>query len=88
MCDQNDLNQIFDYNDGVKTLTFTLNSFSDPGIFGVSETPGINMTSSTCPTPPPSPAPVDKAKPEKKKKEKKKELKEEINRMKSLWRHK
>ena len=88
-----DIGEIFDYDDGAKTLTFTLNSFSNPGIFGVSETPGINMPTSTCPvTPvaPPNPlAGTGGIKPEKKEKEEKEEkkLNEEINRMKSLWGH-
>ena len=88
-----DIGQIFDYDDGSKTLTFTLNSFSTPGIFGVSQTPGINMPSATCPvTPvaPPNPlAGTGGIKPEKKEKEEKEEkkLNEEINRMKSLWGH-
>lgn len=50
MCVQSDIGQTFDYDDGTKTLTFTLDSFNTPGIFGVSQTPGINMPSSTCPT--------------------------------------
>ena len=92
MCTQSDIGNTFEYTTTDKTLIFTLNTINNPGIFGVSQTPGINMTSSTCPTPPPSPAPTDKAKPEKmtptKGEKEKKELKEEINRMKSLWRHK
>jgi len=90
-----DIGEIFDYDDGAKTLTFTLNSFSNPGIFGVSETPGINMPTSTCPvTPvaPPNPlAGTGGIKPEKKEKEEKekeeKNLKEEFTRMKTIWKY-
>ena len=100
MCVQNDIGQIFDYDDGSKTLTFTLNSFSNPGIFGVSQTPGINMPSATCPvTPANDPDLIDPEAPTKKdiplppprKKPEKvdvKSLNEERERMKQMWKHK
>ena len=100
MCTTTDLGQTFEYTTQDKTLTFILNTISNPGIFGVTQTPGVDMTSSTCPTPPPSAPPSappsdnpsDKPKPEEmeppKGKEEKNELKEEISRMESLWRHK
>ena len=95
-----DIGQIFDYDDGSKTLTFTLNSFSNPGIFGVSQTPGINMPSATCPvTPANDPDLIDPEAPTKKdiplppprKKPEKvdvKSLNEERERMKQMWKHK
>mgnify|MGYP003645646155 FL=1 len=95
-----DIGQIFDYDDGSKTLTFTLNSFSNPGIFGVSQTPGINMPSATCPvTPANDPDLIDPEAPTKKdiplppprKKPEEvdvKSLNEERERMKQMWKHK
>ena len=100
MCDQNDIGQIFDYDDGTKTLTFTLNSFSTPGIFGVSQTPGINMPSATCPTgpagPPVDPDLIDPEAPLKQQSVKQEPVKqkpvnplfEEFNRMKDMWKYK
>jgi len=94
-----DIGQIFDYDDGSKTLTFTLNSFSTPGIFGVSQTPGINMPSATCPTgptpPPTDPDLIDPEAPLKQKSVKQEPVKqkpvnplfEEFNRMKDMWKY-
>ena len=104
MCTQSDIGETFDYADGSKTLTFVLTSFSIPGVFGVSETPGIDMPSATCPTvptPPPTdpdlidpevPTGKDTTPPPPQKKIPKlddvKTLNEERERMKQMWKHK
>jgi hypothetical protein len=89
-----DIGEIFDYDDGSKTLTFTLNSFSTPGIFGVSQTPGVNMPSATCPAspvgPPVDPDLIDPEEPLKKQSVKQKPVNplfEEFNRMKDMWKY-